>query len=199
MNDRASSWTEELAALRRRAERLRARGPMPDPLRRIEGQAGYARLRETARALFEATVAAYQGLCPEGYPRIDDNGILGTGGAIGIRFSDHHSFWFSFERVRPRRPQPARAGPVATAAPEPVSRRRLPGEPLPPPDPDEPVRLAMLALRWDERNGWSELHRPLDPRWDERLLREHLAAFLTGVAYDLTVIPGTGRCLAPEP
>jgi len=31
------------------------------------------------------------------------------------------------------------------------------------------------------------MHRPLDPRWDEGLLREHLAAFLVGLGYDVTV------------
>jgi hypothetical protein len=179
-------WGEELAALRRRAEVLRRAGPMPDPITREEGERLFARLRESVRTLLEATVEAYRGQCPEGYPLVDDNQIPGTGGAIGVRFDEHHSFFFTFERVaRKQKKDKERAG--SAGAPETAPKKRMPGDPLPPPDPDEPVRLAMIALRYDEHSGWQETHRPLDPRWDEQLLREHLAAYLVGVGYDLTV------------
>jgi len=188
MTDALPPWSDELGALRRRAEALRATGPMPDPLPRAEGEANYARLREAARTLFQATVDAYCDLCPDGYPLIDDNGIAGTGGAIGIRFDEHHSFFFSFERVQTKK----RKGRVSeqdrrVEALGEVPRKRMPGDPIPEADPSEPVRLAMIALRYGERSGWQETHRPLDPRWDQRLLREHLAAYLVGVGYDLTV------------
>ena len=180
------SWHEQLAALRQRMVTLRDAGPLPDPITRAEGERNYARLRDTARELFAATVTAYRGLCAGGYPVIDDNEIPGTGGAIGIRFDEHHSFFFTFERVR-RKKKLAKEESGALGPHGEVPRKRMPGDPLPPTDPDEPVRLAMLALRWDEYSGWQESHRPLDPRWDEELLREHLAAYLVGVGYDLTV------------
>jgi hypothetical protein len=184
----AGSWEEELSLLRRRVEALRASGPMPDPLRRADGEASFARLRAAARALFAATIAAYQGFCPAGYPAVDDNEISGTGGAVGIRFSEHHSFFFALERVVVRQKKDTveelRRRQAAQTEPP---RKRMPGDPIPPPDPNEPVRLAMIALRFDERSGWAEVHRTLDPRWDELLLREHLAAYLVGVGYDVTV------------
>ncbi len=184
----APSWEEQLAGLRRRMEVLRDSGPMPDPLQREQGDVLYGQLREQARGLFEAMVAAYRGLCPEGYPLIDDNGITGTGGAIGIRFDVHHAFFFTYERVKIKQKKTKEeelqglAGALGL-----VPRKRMPGDPLPRPKPSDPVRLAMIALRWDEHSGWQEAHRPLDPRWDEALLREHLAAFLVGIGYDLTV------------
>jgi hypothetical protein len=188
MNGNTLSWTDELAGLRRRAEALRAMGPMPDPIRRVEGEASYARLRAAARALFEAAVEAYRGLCPPGYPCIDDNGILVTGGAIGIRFSEHHSFWFAFEQVKRKKPRKETEEPLGLAGALGYDpNRRLPGSPPPRPKPSDPVRLAMIALRFDEFSGWSEIHRPLDPRWDETLLREHLAAYLATFGYDVTV------------
>lgn len=182
------SWEEQLVGLRRRMEALRDAGPMPDPLRREQGDVLYGRLRERARRLFEATVEAYRGLCPEGYPLIDDNGITGTGGAIGIRFDVHHAFFFTYERVKIKHKKSKEeelqglAGALGL-----VPKKRMPGEPMPQPKPGDPVRLAMIALRWDEHSGWQEMHRPLDPRWNETLLREHLAAFLVGIGYDLTV------------
>ena len=181
------TWSEQLAALQQRAEALRDAGPMRDPISRAEGEQSLARLREVARGLFEGIVAAYRGLCAIGYPVIDDNAIPGTGGAIGIRFDEHHSFFFTFERVKPKKKGDGKDAAAGAEAREAPRRKRMPGDPLPPPDPGEPVRLAMIGLRWDEHNGWQETHRPLDPRWDERLLREHLAAYLVGVGYDLTV------------
>ncbi len=184
----ASSWEAQLAGLRRRMEVLRDSGPMPDPLQRQQGDVLYGQLREQARGLFEAMVAAYRGLCPEGYPLIDDNGITGTGGAIGIRFDVHHAFFFTYERVKIKQKKTREEEPQGLAgALGLVPRKRMPGDPLPRPKPSDPVRLAMIALRWDEHSGWQEVHRPLDPRWDEVLLREHLAAFLVGIGYDLTV------------
>ncbi len=190
MNGELLTWTEELAALRRRALALQTAGPMPDPLRRQDGEASFARLRAVALALFEATIHAYRGICPAGYPVIDDNEIAGTGGAVGIRFSEHHSFFFALERVAPpKKKETADEVRRRQAIEESPPRKRMPGDPLPPPNPDEPVRLAMIALRYDERSGWAEVHRPLDPRWDQQLLREHLAAYLVGVGYDVTVTP----------
>ena len=40
-----------------------------------------------------------------------------------------------------------------------VTRKRLPGEPLPPPDPNLALELTVLALRWDELRGWVEVRR----------------------------------------
>ena len=185
METDAATWPQELAAIRQRADALRAAGALPDPLRRAEGEASFARLREIARALFSQTIEAFQDLCPAGYPAIDDNDIAGTGGAVGIRFDEHHSFFFALERVKVKTKSEGAPKGLSSRS-EPV-RKRMPGDPLPPVNPDEPVRLAMTALRWDEQTGWSEMRRVLDPRWDERLLREHLAAYLTGVIYDLTV------------
>jgi hypothetical protein len=196
MTDTLPQWSDELAELRGRAEALRATGPMPDPLPRAEGEANYARLREAAQALFQATVAAYRDLCPGDYPLIDDNGIPGTGGAIGIRFDEHHSFFFTFERVKARSKKDGQDERFRQAStPGAVPRKRMPGDPLPEADPSEPVRLAMIALRYGEHSGWQETHRALDPRWDERLLREHLAAFLVGIGYDLTVTARAARSI----
>jgi hypothetical protein len=197
MTDTPPPWSVELAELWRRADTLRATGPMPDPLSRADGEANYARLREAARTLFEATLVAYRDLCPGDYPLIDDNGIPSTGGAIGIRFDEHHSFFFAFERVKTRarkNDQDERFRQTSTASV--VPRKRMPGDPLPDVDPTEPVRLAMIALRYGEHSGWQETHRALDPRWDERLLREHLAAYLVGVGYDLTVAARAARSIS---
>jgi hypothetical protein len=189
-------WGEALAALRRKAAAWQEAGPMPDPLRREDGEHAFARLRGASRRLFEATARAYRDLCPEGYPRIEDNGIPGPGGAIGLRLGPHHAFFCSLEHVRQKARREERTEGLAGALGL-STRKRLPGDPLPPADPDQPVRLALLALRWDAAGGWSEVRRVLDPRWDEALLFAHLGAFLLGFGYDATLAaPAAGAAPA---
>jgi hypothetical protein len=179
-------WGEALAALRRKAAAWQGAGPMPDPLRREDGERAFARLRVASRRLFEAARRAYRDLCPEGYPQIEDNGIPGPGGAIGLRLGPHHAFFCSLEHVRQKARRGERTEGLAGALGL-STKKRLPGDPLPPAGPDQPVRLALLALRWDAAGGWSEVRRVLDPRWDEALLFEHLGAFLLGFGYDATL------------
>src|SRR5437660_852436 len=132
MGEMSRTWNEQLAALRERMETLRDAGPLPDPITRAEGEQNFARLREAARELFAAIVTAYRGLCAGGYPVIDDNAIPGTGGAIGIRFDEHHSFFFTFERVR-RKKKMGKQPADGLGSPGEVPRKRMPGDPLPPP------------------------------------------------------------------
>ena len=79
----SESWEEALARLRR-ADALRQDEGPPPPL---IGDAGPAleRLRATAGPLLQAVAGAYAGLCPPGYPALDDNGIPGPGGSTGLR------------------------------------------------------------------------------------------------------------------
>jgi hypothetical protein len=79
---RAAAFDAVYGTLERAPRRA---GVMPDPLRRSEGDEVYAHLRAVARTLFQATVEACHGLCPQGFPHVDDSGIPGTGGTIGIR------------------------------------------------------------------------------------------------------------------
>ena len=50
----------------------------------------------------------------------------------------------------------------------------------------------MLGLRWDEDRGWVEVRRPLPPRWDLAMLRDHLTAHLIGLNYDLLAPVSSG-------
>jgi hypothetical protein len=61
----------------------------------------------------------------------------------------------------------------------------MPGDPLPPRDPQEPLELVVLGLRWDDDRGWVEVRRRLDPRWDAHVLAEHLTAYLLGLNHDI--------------
>ena len=74
-----------------------------------------------------------------------------------------------------------------------MTRKRLPGEPLPPPDPDVALELTVLALRWDESRGWVEVRRPLDPAWTPETLQEHLTAYALGFNYDVDRRAAGGR------
>src|SRR5438874_6731988 len=106
---------------------------MADPITRRAGEDHFARLRDTARDLLAAIVDAYRGLCPDGYPVVDDNQITGTGGAIGIRFDEHHSFFFTFERVKRKQRKLKEELPGAAGGQGTAPRKRMPGDPLPPP------------------------------------------------------------------
>jgi hypothetical protein len=176
-------WEAALARLQRRADALRqAEGP-PPPLIGDAGPAALERLRATAGPLLEAVGGAYAGLCPPGYPALDDNGIPGPGGSIGLRLSRWHAVYFALEhRKKPRKAEPKPAGLAGALG---VTRKRLPGEPLPPPDPNLEQELAVLALRWDEGRGWVEVRRPLHPSWSPETLQEHLVAYLLAFNYDV--------------
>jgi hypothetical protein len=174
---------ERLAALRARAEALREVQRAGQPLRAEAGQQALAAARTAARPLLAAVVDAYHGLCPPGYPVVEDNRIEGAGGSIGVRFSRWHAFFVSLDNVRKRKPEEPKADAVARAAG--VRLKRLPGEPLPPPDPNVTLELATQALRWDDDRGWVEMRHVLPSNWDPAMIEEHLAGYLIGLNYDL--------------
>jgi hypothetical protein len=175
-------WQAELSEMRDRAEALRRSVYPSPPLGLEDGRRALAAVRDEARVLFQETARAYESLCPAGYPQLEDNGITGPGGSIGLRFSAWHAFFFGLEHHKHTKPAaqrvPARVGDAPV-------RKRMPGEPLPPPDPTTRVELVTLALRWDESRGWVEVRRPLPARWDRAMLWEHLAAYLVGLNHDL--------------
>jgi hypothetical protein len=183
MADSAAAWEAELAGLRRRVETLRAAVGRPEPLVGAAGRAALARVRREARPLFEAVARAYDGLCPSGFPVLEDNGIAGPGGSIGVRFSPKHVFFVALEHAKKR--PPAEPGPARLAGALGVRLKRLPGQPLPPPDPHARFELVVLGLRWDDDRGWVEVRRPLDSRWDQTMLQDHLTAYLLGLNYDV--------------
>ena len=138
----------------------------------------------------------YRPLCPTGFPVVEDNAIEGAGGSIGLRFSKWHAFFFALEHAPKRKaaaPPPALSGTPGLAT---VRLKRLPGQPLPPPNPNVELLLFVLALRWDESRGWVEVRRPLPAAWDQEVLVEHLAAYLAGLNYDLAA--GRNGIMLPE-
>jgi hypothetical protein len=178
-----AAWAAVLATLRRRVDALRRDGARWRPLRGEAGPEALARLRREARPLLEAMGEAYRDLLPPGYPALDDNGIAGAGGSIGLRLSRWHAVFFALEHVKQKKaPPPKPAGLIGALG---VTRKRLPGEPLPPPDPNVELELTVLSLRWDEARGWVEVRRPLDPAWTGQTLQEHLTAYALGFNYDV--------------
>lgn len=186
MDDTIRLTAQRLAALRARAETLRELQRDQPPLPADAGRETLAAVREAVRPLLEAVADTYRGLCPDGYPLVEDNGITGAGGSVGVRFSPWHAFFVSLDNVRKPRPKAEEAPAVPGVATAPgVRLKRLPGSPLPPPDPNVRVELATLALRWDPERGWVEVRRALPVRWDRSMVEEHLAGYLIGLNYDV--------------
>ncbi|MBI3971904.1 MAG: hypothetical protein HY332_11495 [Chloroflexi bacterium] len=180
------TWLPDLASLRLRADELRAGTGRLKPFRGPAGEQALVDLRRVARPQLDAVAASYAPLCPPGYPVVEDNEIRGPGGSIGLRFSKWHSFFFALEHAKRRRPAASKPSGLRAVPRDPeVKMKRLPGQPLPPPDVNTPLELVTLALRWEEARGWVEIRRPLPAQWDEAMLWEHLAAYLIGINYDL--------------
>jgi hypothetical protein len=178
-----AAWAAALAVLRRRADALRQDGDRWRPLKGEAGPAALAEVRAAARPLLVALGEAYRDLLPPGYPALDDNEIPGAGGSIGLRLSRWHAVFFALEHARKQKaPEPKPGGLIGALG---VTRKRLPGEPLPPPDPNVELELAVLSLRWDDARGWVEVRRPLDPAWTAETLQEHLSAYVLGFNYDV--------------
>lgn len=175
-------WPELVDRLAGRIEKLKSLGA-GTPLVLADGRVALAHLRLTARPLLEEVVKRYGAACHRGFPVLEDNGIEGAGGSIGVRFSRWHALYFSLENATRRTSSSGKVA-ISLESGDPT-RKRLPGEPMPPPDPNRKVTLAALALRWDDDRGWMEMRRPLPPRPTERELREQLLICLTGLNYDL--------------
>jgi hypothetical protein len=177
------AWTETLAVLRRRVDRLRQGGETRSTLVGDAGPAALARLRRVSRPLLEALATAYGDLCPPGYPALEDNEIAGAGGSVGLRLTRWHAVYFALEHARGEKKKPP--PPAGLAGALGVVPKRLPGEPLPPPDPNVALELVVLSLRWDDNRGWVEVRRPLAADWSVETLREHLVAYVIGFNYDV--------------
>ena len=176
-------WEARLERLRERAAQLQRDGATPAPLPLDAAEREFARLREASRPLLESTVAAYRELCPPGYPRIQDNGIPGPGGSLGVRFSAWHAFHVAFEHAK--KPKSEEPKPTGLAGALDIRVKRMPGDPLPPRDPKDRFELSVLALRWDEDRGWVEVRRVLPAEWSIEMIAELLEAYLAGFAYDV--------------
>jgi hypothetical protein len=189
----ASSWATEVSRLQRRAAELTAASGPWAPLRGPAGAEALARLREVARPLLAEVARAYADRCPQEYPRLEDNGIQGPGGSIGLRLSPWHAVFFALEHLPTKRKGSA-PKPAGLAGALGLQPKRMPGDPLPPPDPHVALELAVLAMRWDEGRGWVELRRPLPAAWTPAMLQEHLTAYLIGFNFDLArgLAPATG-------
>ena len=107
-----AGWAGALATLRRRADALRRDGDRWRPLRGGAGPEALARVRRAARPLLEALGEAYRDLLPPGYPALDDNGIAGAGGSIGLRLEP-----LARRLLRPRARQ-AEEGGAAESRPD---------------------------------------------------------------------------------
>ncbi|HET7771688.1 MAG TPA: hypothetical protein VFN74_23145 [Chloroflexota bacterium] len=183
MGSLSLAWTERLARLRDRAVALQRDAAVPAQLPLESAEREFARLRAATRPLLEATAAAFEPLTPAGYPRIEDNGIPGPGGSLGLRFSVWHAFHVAFEHAKkPRSDEPK---PTGLAGALDIRVKRMPGDPLPPRDPQERFELSIQALRWDADRGWVEVRRVLPERWTTEMLAEQLEAYLAGFAYDV--------------
>lgn len=143
----------------------------------------FERLRAASRALLEAASSAFDGVCPRGFPSIEDNGIVGPGASVGIRFSKWHAFHFALERVKKHKKQEPKPPGLAGALD--IRLKRMPGDPLPPRDPRDRFELAALALRWDPDRGWVEVRRVLPAAWTTDMLADLFEAYLVGFAYDV--------------
>ena len=176
-------WQARLNRLRERAAQLLNDGAVPAQLPLDVAEREFARLREAVRPLLESTVTAYQALCPAGFPKIEDNGIPGPGGSLGIRFTVWHAFHVAFEHAK--KPKSAEPKPTGLAGALDIRVKRMPGDPLPPRDPKDRFELSVLALRWDADRGWVEVRRVLPAAWSSDMVEELLAAYLAGFAYDV--------------
>lgn len=176
-------WELRLAALRARTESLLAARAAPARLPHDEALRQFPRLRDAARPLFDAASRAYADFCPGGYPTIEDNGIVGPGGSLGIRFSAWHAFHVALENARKEKSDEPKPKGLAGALD--IRVKRMPGDPLPPRDPNDRLELALLALRWDPDRGWVEVRRVLPAAWDAAMLADLFEAYLAGFAYDV--------------
>jgi hypothetical protein len=114
---------------------------------------------------------------------MEDNGITGPGGSLGLRFSAWHAFHVAFENAR--KPKSEEPKPAGLAGALDIRVKRMPGDPLPPRDPQDRFELSVLALRWDADRGWVEVRRVLPAQWGPEMVAELLEAYLTGFAYDV--------------
>ena len=183
MGSLSLAWEERLERLRQRAAQLQRDGAAPAQLPLEAAEREFVRLCEASRPLLESTAAAFDSLCPSGYPRIEDNGIPGPGGSLGLRFSVWHAFHVAFEHAK--KPKSDEPKPTGLAGALDIRVKRMPGDPLPPRDPHERFELSIQALRWDADRGWVEVRRVLPERWTTEMLAEQLEAYLAGFAYDV--------------
>ena len=177
------AWEERLTHRRSRADQLLAEDAKPAQLPLDAAEREFARLRQEVRPLLDATVTAYAALCPSDHPKIQDNGIPGPGGSLGVRFSIWHAFHVAFENAR--KPKSDDPKPTGLAGALDIRVKRMPGDPLPPRDPKDRFELSVLALRWDPDRGWVEVRRVLPAAWKIEMIAELLDAYLTGFAYDV--------------
>ena len=183
MGPQTLQWEARLDRLRERAAQLVRDGAVPAALTLETAEREFARLRDALRPLLDQTVAAYRDLSPPGYPKIEDNGIPGPGGSLGIRFSAWHAFHVAFEHAK--KPKSEEPKPTGLAGALDIRVKRMPGDPLPPRDPKDRFELSVLALRWDEDRGWVEVRRVLPAAWSIEMVAELLEAYLAGFAYDV--------------
>jgi hypothetical protein len=176
-------WTARVAALRDQANTLISDGARPEALPAADAQASFGRMRREALSVLEAAVAAYGDLCPPGYPLLEDNGIEGAGGSVGVRFSAWHAFFLSLQNAP--RPKNVELKPAGLAGALDVRVKRMPGDPLPPPDPNVRLELVVQSLRWDGERGWVEVRRVLPRAWNLGMVQDLFAAFLAGFNYDV--------------
>ncbi len=163
---------------------------MPARLPLDQARDGFRRLRDEVQPLLASAAEAYRPLCLAGYPVLEDNGIEGPGGSFGLRFSAWHAFHCAFENAKkPKKNEPK---PTGLAGALDIRVKRMPGDPLPPRDPNDRFELATLALRWDEDRGWVEVRRVLPERWTRDMIEELFAAYLAGFAYDVAAGLPTG-------
>lgn len=142
--------------------------------------------------MLEIVATSYADLCPAGYPQVEDNEIEGAGGSIGIRFSAWHAFFLALQRApRPKKTEPKPSGLAGALD---IRMKRMPGDPLPPPDPNVRLELVTLGLRWDPERGWVEIRRVLPQAWKIFMVEEQFDAYLAGLNYDLAAgLPPPGR------
>ena len=177
------AWEQRLGALRARADALRSAHAAPARLTHDEAVRQFPLLRDAARPLFDDAARVYADLCPHDYPTIEDNGILGPGGSLGLRFSAWHAFHVALENAR--KPKSEEPKPKGLAGALDIRVKRMPGDPLPPRDPNDRFELAVLALRWDPDRGWVEVRRVLPAAWDVAMVAELFDLYLAGFAYDV--------------
>jgi hypothetical protein len=193
---RILAWQGRLDALRARARALDHAGARPAQLPLDAARDGFDQLRAAARPLFEAAAAAYGDVCPAGYPSVEDNGIAGPGASLGVRFSPWHAYFVGFENAR--RPAKAEPKPAGLAGALDIRVRRMPGDPLPPRDPNDRFELTALGMRWDEDRGWVETRRVLPSPWTPDMLAELFEAYLAGFNYDVAAGLPAGPTAGPR-